>query len=477
MANVYEARIDTRDVMEMNFTPVEFERFRLKPGDILLNEGQSKELVGRPAIYRGEVPGACFQNTLVRFQANVGTSPEFALAVFLEYLHSGRFQNICKWTTNIAHLGAERFASMPFPLPPLAEQRRIVAKLEALQARSRRAREALEAVPPLLEKLRQSILAAAFRGDLTADWREKHPDVEPASELLKRIRVERRKKWEEAELVKLKAKGKPPTDDRWKQKYVEPESVDDSDLPELPEGWGWATWREVGFCQNGRSFPSAEYSDAGIKLLRPGNLHVSGELVWNDQNTRCMPSRWAAEYPDFIVRGNELVINLTAQSLKDEFLGRVCLTLAGEECLLNQRIGRLSPVGIPAKYWLWYFKSPEFRRFVDTLNTGSLIQHMFTSQIDDCPVPVMPLEEAKVLVSIVERHIGALQHVLAETEDRLSMLPSLESTILSKAFRGELVPQDPSDVLASHPSSQTTSAVAASPQPKRARNGATRPRQ
>jgi len=111
-----------------------------------------------------------------------------------------------------------------------------VAKLESLQARSRRAREALEAVPPLLEKLRQSILAAAFRGDLTADWREQHPDVEPASELLKRIRTERRKKWEQAEFAKLKAKGKNPTDDKWKLKYVEPEPVDESELPELPEG-------------------------------------------------------------------------------------------------------------------------------------------------------------------------------------------------------------------------------------------------
>src|SRR6185503_10682565 len=122
---------------------------------------------------------------------------------------------------------------------------RIVTKLEALQARSRRAREALDAVPPLLEKLRQSILAAAFRGDLTKDWRSKHEDVEPASELLKRIRIERRKKWEEAELAKMKAKGKAPTDDKWKAKYKEPEPVDATGLPELPEGWCWASVDDV----------------------------------------------------------------------------------------------------------------------------------------------------------------------------------------------------------------------------------------
>ena len=79
-------------------------------------------------------------------------------------------------------------SSWPTKLPPLNEQRRIVAKLEALQARSRHAREALDAVPPLLEKLRQSILAAAFRGDLTKDWRAKHKPTESAAQLLDRVR-------------------------------------------------------------------------------------------------------------------------------------------------------------------------------------------------------------------------------------------------------------------------------------------------
>lgn len=61
VANVFEDRIDTSSVMEMNFTQEEFETYRLEDGDVLLNEGQSLHLVGRPAIYRGEVPGACSQ--------------------------------------------------------------------------------------------------------------------------------------------------------------------------------------------------------------------------------------------------------------------------------------------------------------------------------------------------------------------------------------------------------------------------------
>lgn len=78
-------------------------------------------------------------------------------------------------------------ANIDFSVPPLNEQRRIVAEIEALMARSQQVKEALEAIPSLLNQFRQSVLAAAFRGDLTADWREKNPDVEPASELIKRI--------------------------------------------------------------------------------------------------------------------------------------------------------------------------------------------------------------------------------------------------------------------------------------------------
>src|SRR5690242_21963936 len=77
VANVYEDRIDTSDVMEMNFTAEEVEVYELKPGDVLLNEGQSIELVGRPAIYGGEVAGACFQNTLIRFRAYAGVNPRY----------------------------------------------------------------------------------------------------------------------------------------------------------------------------------------------------------------------------------------------------------------------------------------------------------------------------------------------------------------------------------------------------------------
>lgn len=69
VANVFEDRIDISDLLSMDFDDRDFKQYKLEYGDILLNEGQSTELVGRPAMWRNEVPDCCFQNTLVRFQA------------------------------------------------------------------------------------------------------------------------------------------------------------------------------------------------------------------------------------------------------------------------------------------------------------------------------------------------------------------------------------------------------------------------
>jgi type I restriction enzyme S subunit len=166
VANVYEARIDTRDVKEMNFTPAEFETFKLTPGDILLNEGQSPELVGRPAMYNGEVEGACFQNTLVRFRAMPALDRRYALIYFLACLHNGRFRRLASQTVNIAHLGAGRFAEMEFPLPPLAEQATIVEEVERRLSVADAVAADVDAQLARSKRLRRSILQRAFEGRL-----------------------------------------------------------------------------------------------------------------------------------------------------------------------------------------------------------------------------------------------------------------------------------------------------------------------
>jgi type I restriction enzyme S subunit len=183
VANVFEDRLDLADVKQMNFTPAEFRTYELHPGDILLNEGQTPDLVGRPAMYQGEIPECCYQKTLLRFRAGVGVVPRFALTVFRAYLNNGRFKKSANITTNIAHLAAERFVPIEFPLPPAAEQEAIVDVVETHLSVVDHIEADVQAKLRSAQQLRQAILRHAFVGQLV----RQHPDDEPASELLKRI--------------------------------------------------------------------------------------------------------------------------------------------------------------------------------------------------------------------------------------------------------------------------------------------------
>ncbi len=333
-------------------------------------------------------------------------------------------------------------------LPPLNEQRRIVDKLDRIGDRHRTARNELNHMPKLIARYKQSVLAAAFCGDLTADWRELNLNVETAYDLVRRIEIERRFLWKKMELAKLQSKPNKLIGDSWEKKYKEPERLENT-VKNLPNSWCCVYWQQVGLCQNGRAFPSTEYTSHGIKLLRPGNLGVSGEMTWTSSNTKFLDKSWLDQYPDYLIGENELVMNLTAQSLADEFLGRVCLSSKNENCLLNQRIMRLTPVVISPKFCFWLFKSPLFRNYVDGLNTGSLIQHMFSSQVDKFMLPLPPLEEQKEIVRRVEKMFEKIDRMEQEYQKAAKLCDRLEQATLAKAFRGELVPQDPNDEPAS----------------------------
>ncbi len=340
--------------------------------------------------------------------------------------------------TTFLELSASRFAQIPIPVAPTQEQHRIVARLEELLARVDAGVEALLKVKRQLQRYRQAVLKAAFQGKLTQEWRRQRvAELEPAEALLARIRKTRRGGRDHGAQHTRKAVSDIG--------HGGPQSYDTAVLPELPDGWCWAAWEEIGQSQNGRPFPSRDYQSTGIKLLRPGNLHSSGRVAWTSQNTRCLAERWASDYPTYVVGPGEIVMNLTAQSLRDEFLGRVCMTEAGERCLLNQRIARLQPVGISRRYVFWLLKSPLFRRFVDSLNSGSLIQHMFTSQLATFMMPLAPLAEQTEIVRQIEARFASAAEVEGAAEQGTRLAEPLRQSILKRAFEGKLVLQDPRD--------------------------------
>jgi type I restriction enzyme S subunit len=133
--NVFDGRIDLNDVLSMPMTEAEFSRYRLQHGDVLLNEGQSLELVGRCAMYKDEYREPCaIQNQLIRFRARDGVSADFAAHLFRHCQQSGVFTRIALQTTSVAHLGVSRFDRLLQAWPTKAEQEAIAGALSDVDA-------------------------------------------------------------------------------------------------------------------------------------------------------------------------------------------------------------------------------------------------------------------------------------------------------------------------------------------------------
>lgn len=185
-ANITWSGWDLSDVKEMNFSPAEFETFNLQPGDVLLNEGSgSAKEVGKPAIWNGEIEGACFQNTLLRIRPT-GYLPELLRYCLLYVALSGQFIRNTQGV-NIIHIGKAGLAKTIIPVPPQDQQTRLLETLDLAFARADRLEAEAARARALLDRLESALLAKAFRGELVPQ----DPNDEPAQTLLDRIRTGR----------------------------------------------------------------------------------------------------------------------------------------------------------------------------------------------------------------------------------------------------------------------------------------------
>lgn len=137
VANVFDGYFDLEDVLSMDFDDRDFVRYELRSGDILLNEGQSRELVGRCAMFEDQIEGCCFQNTLVRFRCGNDLVPKFAFAYFQFLFYRQSFAAVARQTTSIAHLGADTFQKLLMPVPSVDEQRQIADVMDRFNASKR----------------------------------------------------------------------------------------------------------------------------------------------------------------------------------------------------------------------------------------------------------------------------------------------------------------------------------------------------
>ena len=337
--------------------------------------------------------------------------------------------------TTFLELSGASAKKLPVPIAPENEQKRIVAEIEKQFSRLDEAVENLKRVKANLKRYKASVLKAAVEGKLTEEWRKKHLDVEPADKLLERILVERRKKWEEGELAKMKAKGKEPKDDKWKKKYKEPSQADISTLNELPNGWHWTITDQLfWFVTSGSRGWAKYYSDSGAIFLRIGNLNHNSVSLDLTKIQYVKPPK-GAEGMRTRVEENDILVSITAD------VGMIgVVPRSFEEAYINQHISLARPVSlVNSLYISWYLTSRLGQNQFIVLQRGATKAGLGLDDIRSVNIPMPPFKEQDEILSQIENKLSIVDKIVLEVDENLKHTDRLRQSILKQAFSGKLV--------------------------------------
>ena len=311
----------------------------------------------------------------------------------------------------------ENLRILPVPLAPFDEQVRIAARVEELFARLDAGVEGCRKVKAQLKRYRQAVLKYAFEGKLTEEWRKTHKDqIEPATELLQRIKQERKKD----------------------PKYEEPPPIDEFDLPKIPENWMWTTIGSL-----------FDIGSGGTPSRRKPE-YWAGNIPWVSSGEVAFCEIWSTN--EYITK--EGLENSSAKLYPE---GTVLMALYGEgktrgqtailriAATTNQAIACIrctnSPVPPEYVYWWLYYRYYETRR----IREGANQPNMYLHHVRRMTIPVPPLLEQKEIIQKIEKSLSVADEIDRTVDTSLLQAGRLRQCILKTTFEGKLVSQDPSN--------------------------------
>ena len=431
--------------------PDDLEKYSLKDGDILVSRAGSvgvSYLVKKPRK-------AVFASYLIRFKPFIDRR---FLAYFLQ--SPDYWATIADEKLGIAvpNVNATKLKSITLPIPPAAEQLRIVAKIEELFSELDKGVESLKAARAKLNIYRQAVLKHAFEGKLTAQWREENKDkLETPEQLLARIKQEREARYEQ-QLKKWKAAVKEQEGDGKRgKKPAKPKPVNDPSpisqedrerLLDLPDRWAWVRLGQLFSIspQNGVYKPVSEYG-SGIQIIRIDDFY-DGQLTRRTGFRKLRLSN--EEIEKYKVQNSDLIIN-RVNSI--EYLGKCALVEnLTEDTVFESNIMRCCVIEdvISKAYVAAYLASHEGRNRLcenakHAVNQASINQ----TDVGNTLIPITSMEEQLLIVQKIEQKLSQTDALISQIEDHLKKVEALRQSILKKAFSGQLVPQDPDDEPAS----------------------------
>lgn len=437
--NIRWDSIDTSSLLSMSFEDDELDRFGIRNGDVLVCEGGEP---GRAAVWTHGETNLKYQKALHRVRLPEEVDPRwFVYQLMLDATTGSLSRNFTGST--IAHLPRERLIEYRLLIPPARVQQKTLEALDSYLTRLDDAVASLEQAQAKLKAYRASVLKTAVEGRLVPTEaslaRAEKRDYEPADVLLARILKERRRRWEEAELARLKAAGKTPRDDKWKAKYEESVSPDTSAVPELPEGWCWAS----------ASALCMAIGDVDHKMpvaVAKGIPYVSTRdfVGFNDIDfVRAKRISWEA-----FEQLCRKIQPTTGDVLLSRYgtIGEVRRVEHQQLFQASYSIAILKPINSDVSAYLAYaLRMPAVQSQMRRWTRASAQPDLGLTHIRQLAIPLPPLQEQERIRAEVDR-LSSISSALADSvaveEVRISRL---RQSVLKWAFEGKLVDQDPND--------------------------------
>ncbi len=426
-----------------------YSRSILAEGDIIMSMVGT---IGKVALVPASLVGGNITQSSVRIRAEIRLIDRLYLAWFLRSPLMLRQFGASQLGTAVPRLNVGDIRLLDVSLPPLAEQKRIVAKIEELFSELDAGEESLRRARHQLGVYRQSLLKQAFEGKLTAQWRAQHPDLlESPDQLLARIQEEREARYEEkleaweAAVAEWECTGKlgaKPKKPRKPKDPIEIEAETLAALPALPAQWAWVSLGELADTTVGFAFKSKEFRQSGVRLLRGDNIEPRA-LRW----TNAM--HWAEDdlddYTDLLVNEGDIILAMDRPVISSGL--KVALARAHDvPCLLVQRVARITGVeGVENRFLLALIDQQRFINHCLGHQTGTQLPHISEGQIRAYAVPLFSLPEQQEIVRLLDEQFEVIEQNEREIDAALKRSEALRQAILKKAFTGQLVPQDPTD--------------------------------